>query len=169
MISKWRSVCWQRRDTRKGRGCRRSNSLVRLQRQREVQDIIGQWREHLGIEVSPNPTPSSGVSKTDAQISFHGWVADYPDPDTFLRNITAYTELRQVGWQNPRYTELVDEAARTTDRARRIKCPVEADSIWVAQEAVVCPLGYRDYNLALVKPWVKKYVSNRCFTSPTKT
>jgi ABC-type oligopeptide transport system substrate-binding subunit len=52
--------------------------------------------------------------------------------------------------------QLLEEAAHTTDRARRLAMYREADRILVNEEVVVCPLAYAmGGRVELAKPWVK--------------
>ena len=86
------------------------------------------------------------------------WLADYPDPDSFLR-VGVVNYYPQV-W-NEEYGRLVNNARQINDHERRLKMYQSADRILV-QEAVVIPLSYGLWEL-MVKPWVKKYP-----ISPTK-
>lgn len=81
-----------------------------------------------------------------------GWIADYPDPDNFLR-----VGLRRtvVKWQNKAYDRLVEEARVVTDQGERMKLYGQADRILV-EEAAIIPLTHGRLHL-LVKPWVSKY------------
>lgn len=83
-----------------------------------------------------------------------GWVADYPDPDTFLR---VCVELDLPDWQHGRYHSLLDKAARATDPAIRSAAYHEAERI-LATEAVFIPLAYEPEHLML-KPWIVRYPS----------
>ncbi|TAH53144.1 MAG: hypothetical protein EYC68_04595 [Chloroflexota bacterium] len=125
-------------------------------------EIARQWREHLGIEVSLQ-IAELDVPEFDTQIHMNGWVADYPDPDNFLRNMSEYWQLRRAGWQNQRYFDLVETAASTPNRTERMALYREADRIWVAEDVVICPLVYFDKlaGVRLIKPWVKHWRSNR--------
>ena len=77
-------------------------------------------------------------------------MADYPDPDDFLRAVMEFTQ-----WQNEEYNKLVKEARRAIEQRERIKLYKQADRILI-QEAMIVPLTYGRECL-LVKPWVKKY------------
>ncbi len=127
-----------------------------------LNEIARQWREHLGIEVSVQ-IANLGAPELYAQIRMNGWAADYSDPDTFLRNMPEYWSLRRAGWQNQRYADLVETAASTPNRTERMALYREADRLWVAEDAVICPLVYFDKvtEVRLIKPWVKHWRSNR--------
>jgi ABC-type oligopeptide transport system substrate-binding subunit/class 3 adenylate cyclase len=119
-------------------------------------ELVRQWHEHLGVEVRIEYDPL-GTSSIRSHILVHGWLADYPDPDIFLRNSDVYATLRRGGWSDQRYQVLVEQAAHTPDRAQRMAMYREADRIWVSEQTVVCPVGYDDGSrfITLVKPWVK--------------
>ena len=92
---------------------------------------------------------------TSGNLGFFAWVADYPDPDSFLRQLSTITTLRRAGWRHPRFEALVEEAAHMNDRTRRMALYREADRILVNEEVIVIPLGYSSQRVKLVQPWVK--------------
>lgn len=127
---------------------------------RGTEEVARQWREHLGIDVTLRQIVNPHLEQDLPPIFFWGWFADYPDPDNFLRSTWYYSFLRRAGWHNEQYDYLVEEAGRTIDRGRRLSMYREADRIWVAEDTVICPLGYGGggaYAIDLVKPWVKEY------------
>ena len=81
-----------------------------------------------------------------------GWVADYPDPDNFLR--VGFATI-PTGWRNEEYANLVEKARRLTDQRQRMSLYCQADRILV-EEAPVVPLFYNRVAL-LIKPWVRKF------------
>jgi oligopeptide transport system substrate-binding protein len=115
-----------------------------------------QWQENLGVEITWE-TMEAGMlpdrlDREPSHIFLSGWLADYPDPDSFLR---ASPVRRQTRWQNEAYDRLVEEARRVTDQGERMKLYRQADRILV-EEAAIMPLIYGRLNM-LVKPWVRKY------------
>jgi ABC-type oligopeptide transport system substrate-binding subunit len=85
-------------------------------------------------------------------------LADYPDPDSFLR---ASWWRVSTTWQNETYERLVEGARRLEDQEERMKMYQQADRTLV-EEAPLLLLYYGRFHL-LVKPWVRKYP-----TSPVK-
>jgi ABC-type oligopeptide transport system substrate-binding subunit len=122
-----------------------------------AEPLAAAWREHLGIEVRWHVLP---VSEFEARVTaavpptiyISGWIADYPDPDNFLRVCTA----RRIGrWQDDTYDELVATACRTADQVARMQLYAQADRIQIEQAAMM-PMTYgRQHHL--VKPWVSQY------------
>jgi len=127
-------------------------------------EIARQWREALGVETTYYIRTLEGdLSKPpDAHGSVGGWLADYPDPDSFLRQSHIYLNLRHWGWKNKHYDDLIEEAAHTPDRAQRLAMYRKADRILVAEEVLVIPFWYGDAGGSpdLVKPWVRNFRRN---------
>jgi oligopeptide transport system substrate-binding protein len=119
------------------------------------------WKQNLGVMVD---VLILDWDKFQAQLqSGHRhlmlacWVADYPDPDDFLRVVFHSTHgLNEPGWHSDRFNTLVAEASQVTDPLRRIELYREADRILVAEEVAVLPLSYGQIPI-LVKPWVKRF------------
>ena len=128
-------------------------SLVAVRRSEYLQT---QWRENLGVEITWEILEWAAfldrLDRAPPHISLLGWVADYPDPSSFLR---VALQWRQTGWRNEAYERLVEEARRVTDQRERMKLYGQADGILV-EEAPIMPLAYGRLHL-LVKPWVSKF------------
>ncbi|MFC2037980.1 peptide ABC transporter substrate-binding protein, partial [Chloroflexota bacterium] len=114
------------------------------------------WQEELGIEVEEEVVAfgayADRLERELPDLFAWGWVADYPDPDNFLRIGFAAV---QTGWRNPAYEELVEKARRLTDQRQRMRLYSKADRILV-EEAAIGPLFY-GRNTLLIKPWVHKF------------
>jgi ABC-type oligopeptide transport system substrate-binding subunit/DNA-binding SARP family transcriptional activator len=121
-----------------------------------MESMQTQWHQNLGVKVHWEILEISKLlrrlNQRPPHMFFLGWVADYPDPDSFLR---ANLIRRYTGWQNPTYEELVEKARRTTEQAERMKLYGQADRILI-EEAVLLPTFYGRTQL-LVKPWVSRY------------
>ncbi|HEX6325260.1 MAG TPA: ABC transporter substrate-binding protein, partial [Jiangellaceae bacterium] len=124
-----------------------------------VQQLADDWRAvGLSVEIrlcatfadldrvwSETAGPKVGVS---------GWIADYPDPDTYLR---VAVEDRLPRWQHGRYAALLRAATRTDNVAARLELYKGAEHV-LADEAVLVPLLYWGEHL-MIKPWVAKFPS----------
>jgi ABC-type oligopeptide transport system substrate-binding subunit/class 3 adenylate cyclase len=127
-------------------------------------ELTSQWRDALGVEISfeqVDPAELSVWKKEQSNniIILNGWLADYPDPDNFMRQSDAIAQLHRLGWQDAAYDRLVEQASRTPDRAKRMTMYRQADRLLVAEQTLALPLFY-NWGMELVKPWLKKPRSN---------
>ena len=141
----------------RGRGFPVVEALISPGSDAEIECLQAQWRDNLGVEVSWKVVEDWGLiadrlENEPPHLFLNGWLADYPDPDNFLR-VSPHARLTR--WQNESYVQLVEEARRITDQGERIKLYEQADRILV-EAAAVMPLFYWRMHL-LVKPWVKKF------------
>jgi oligopeptide transport system substrate-binding protein len=117
-----------------------------------------QWRETLGlklkVEIMEQHTMLRNRLDTRPTHMFAwSWMAEYPDPDNFLRASPVRQDTR---WRDQDYEELVEEARQVMDQGERMKLYQQADKILV-EEAAIMPL-YHGREHLLVKPWVKRYL-----------
>jgi ABC-type oligopeptide transport system substrate-binding subunit len=117
--------------------------------------LQAQWRDNLGLEVTWKTLDwkrfHEQIRGERPHLYLYGWVADYPDPDNFLR---VSSHRGWTGWRNEAYDRRVEEARRLTNQGERLRRYQEADRILV-QAAAIMPLTYLVMHL-LVKPWVRK-------------
>jgi ABC-type oligopeptide transport system substrate-binding subunit len=145
-----------------GRGFPAIEWLIKPQ-QRPVADYLqAQWQEKLGLKLNWQPVASNQLydrlNEAPSDIFQMGWMADYFDPDNFLR---VSCHRLWSNWRNEAYAEYIEQARTITDQAERLKLHRQADKVLV-EEAVIIPLTYHRQHL-LIKPWVKQFP-----TSPIK-
>jgi ABC-type oligopeptide transport system substrate-binding subunit/class 3 adenylate cyclase len=118
--------------------------------------LQAQWKENLGIDIAWNLLPWSqylaGIEEEPVHILQFGWVADYPDPDSFLRTSNMQQRTR---WHDETYRELVEQARQVLDQKERLELYRRADKILVEAAAII-PLTY-SWSHVLVKPWVDQF------------
>jgi ABC-type oligopeptide transport system substrate-binding subunit/DNA-binding SARP family transcriptional activator len=116
-----------------------------------------QWREKLKVtttwETLEWPEFVDRLDQALPHLCLNGWLADYPDPDNFLR--VSRHAAHWSGWQNETYETLVKSARYVMDQDARIKLYRQADQILI-EEAALMPLTYGRLHM-LVKPWVRKF------------
>jgi ABC-type oligopeptide transport system substrate-binding subunit/predicted Ser/Thr protein kinase/tetratricopeptide (TPR) repeat protein len=121
-----------------------------------IRALQAQWREKLGVEIGWEIFPWAvfldKLHESRPHLFCHCWIADYPDPDNFLR--VGLAQSYSQHW-NATFDELVERARRSTDQAERMKLYQAADRILI-EEAVMMPTTYGRWDL-LIKPWVKKH------------
>ncbi len=121
--------------------------------------ITAQWQESLQVrsrwEIVPFNQLAASLMQQTPGARITAWTADYPDPDNFLREVVR----RPYGkWHHARYDTLVDEARRIIDPDRRMALYSQAETILIAEAAIV-PLMYGRQPL-LLKPWIKRFPSS---------
>ncbi len=118
--------------------------------------LEGQWLANLGVDVTFERIDPEVYWEWRAsarpQVFPSAWVADYADPDDFLR---AAPFRRETRWRSKVYDRLVEEARRAMDQRERMELYAQADRILV-EEAPILLLFYEGEDL-LVKPWVRRY------------
>jgi peptide/nickel transport system substrate-binding protein len=102
---------------------------------RESAQIVQEMWNSIGFKVSLEPLDTVPFLNARKQGEFHGLVQGNTfrfDPDSFFeRNFHSRSDYAQVlsGWKNERYDQLVEEAKRTLDLARRKELYTEAWNI----------------------------------------
>jgi oligopeptide transport system substrate-binding protein len=139
-----------------GRGFPVVDALTPHEREPLSKHLQARWRENLGVEITwqamEHGTFVDRLHREPPSMFLGRWIADYPDPDNFLRVGPA---IWLPGWRNEPYAGLVEEARRAMDQEERMDLYRQADRILV-EEAAIMPLSYGRWHL-LVKPWVRKY------------
>jgi ABC-type oligopeptide transport system substrate-binding subunit len=92
------------------------------------------------------------MKESPPDLARGAWLADYPDPDSFLR--VGLTYYGDVPW-NDEFTKLVESAGRSTDQQARLALYQRAELL-LMNEAAIMPLIYGRIDL-LLKPWVRKF------------
>ncbi len=129
--------------------------------------LASMWREHLGIEV--RPFNKEWKVYLDDQVNLNytisrsGWIADYPDPMSFLDKFTTGNGNNNTGWSNLEYDALIEAARREGDGDRRLRLLEEAESILMSEMPVIPLYHYtRKYLLdPRVRNWFPKTLDNR--------
>jgi len=115
-----------------------------------------QWRDELGIEVTWGslalPQLPQRLRERLPHLHVIGWVAEWPDPDTFLEESRV---CEPTGWSNAAYRALRQRARQSVDQEERMRLLQQVDRI-VVQEAPVVPLLYGRRH-TLVKPWIRGF------------
>lgn len=119
-----------------------------------------QWRRNLGIDVITERLGFgdfiAALHNASPSLYFWGWMADYPDPDNFIR---VGLKLTRRWWQNEPFEALVRQAKQMTDPRERMNLYRQADQILI-EEAAIMPLNYT-YLPLLLKPWLTVFHNGR--------
>ncbi|HEX6176696.1 MAG TPA: peptide ABC transporter substrate-binding protein [Candidatus Binatia bacterium] len=106
--------------------------------------VQSMWQRNLGVIVNLDNQEWKVYLKNLQHDPPHifrlGWGADYPDPDNFMKLFTANSGNNNTRWNNPRYDQLVELAARELDSKKRVKLYDEAQKILVESDLPILPL-----------------------------
>jgi len=128
------------------------------------------WKKALNINVSLSnhdwKVYMDRESKMNYTISRAGWIGDYLDPTTFLDMMIADSGNNRTGWANPRYDDLLQQAAHAPDQDRRYDLLRQAEAILI-QDMPLMPI-YTYTNVRLIAPSVKGWENNLLDQHPYK-
>ncbi len=99
-------------------------------------------------------------------MALKDWFADYPDAENFLFPLLHSTN-RGVGgnvsfYANPRYDQLVTNARRELDDAKRVAMYTEADKLAYNDAPMIYLFFYKE--LYAVQPWIRDFTVPTIFT-----
>ncbi len=121
-----------------------------------------QWKQNLGITVSLRNMEWKTFLNVRSKLEYKGfsragWTADYMDPFTFLSLFYTGGESG-TGWQDPKYVEMLDEANRSLDQAKRYELLAKAEKYMLDAQPVI-PIDTAAVNW-VKKPYVKGMYPN---------
>ncbi len=129
----------------------------------ELEAIIHQWRENLGVEVKVRQLEPERfvyhLREEKDEMFDMGWIADYPHPQDFLDILFhSGTDNNYGGYSNPEVDALLEKANVELDNELRLALYQQAEQKLV-EGAACLPLWF-GRNYILVKPYVKGYNLN---------
>jgi oligopeptide transport system substrate-binding protein len=109
--------------------------------------VQGMWQKHLNVIVKIENQEWKVFLKKLQNDPFpvfrSGWGADYPDPDNFMKLFTSNSGNNHGRWKNAKYDQLLEQAAREQDGAKRTALYDEAQKILTETDAAIAPLFWR--------------------------
>jgi oligopeptide transport system substrate-binding protein len=132
--------------------------------------IQGMWRRELGVEVSLVNQELKAVLAArragDFQILRGDWIADYPEPSSFLDVWRGDSGNNYGGWSNPDYDSLLFTADRTPEAAARAGLWQQAEGL-LLDGAPFIPI-YHYTHVFLLQPSVQGWYPNLLDHHPYK-
>ena len=130
--------------------------LIEQRGENMAEFVHDQWLENLSIEsrwetMEPGRLYRRLRTGEQPHMFVNGWLADYPDPDSYLRVAVLY----QSRWRDEGYFRLVDDARRVTNPVQRMQMYRAAERILI-REAPLMPLYYGRSHL-LIKPRLRRF------------
>lgn len=129
--------------------------------------IIAMLETNLGVSIKIESMPMSDlyakVENGDCEFWRFGWIADYPDPATFL-NLFSSKSLgdgvanNYFSYSNPKFDETLQAALKEIDPVKRNQLYAQADQI-IMDDAVIMPLMFT-VGIRLLNPQVQGFDMN---------
>lgn len=129
--------------------------------------VAAMWERHLGIRVrllnKEWKVYLDDQSALNYDISRSGWIADYPDPITFLDMWTTENGNNNTGWGNPQFDALIQRAFTSETEEEHLEILVEAEERLMTELPIVPIYWYTRLYLMdpRVKNWQPKALDNR--------
>jgi oligopeptide transport system substrate-binding protein len=128
---------------------------------RMIEAIQAMWLKELGVRITiaqlETKTLYTNQQTRNYSIGFSSWIADYPDPNTFLGTMVTDCGNNYAGWSNKEFDGLIEEAASTADNAKRFEIFQRAEAI-LLNEAPLVPL-YVQPNVNGINPAVRGWTT----------
>ena len=133
--------------------------------------MAGMWKQALGAQVTmtneENQIVLAQTRHHDFQMSLYGWIADYPDPWTFLSVFRSDAgDLNTADYKNPDYDQVLAKATQTLDPAARLE-ELQAGERLISRDMPIIPLYY-DVRPYLVSTKLDGYHANPLDIHPTQ-
>jgi oligopeptide transport system substrate-binding protein len=130
---------------------------------RAIAEVIQQqWKQNLGIDIELRNLEwgvyLDTVTNTQYQVARAGWIADYPDPNTFLDMWLTGGPQNNTNWSNPEYDDLIRQAGMEADPEKRLRILHEAEAILMEEQPIIPIYFYVTTNM--VQPRVKGFHRN---------
>ena len=121
---------------------------------REGSLLADQWAE-LGARVRVRQVRLDELmDRTAGDCWAAGFLADYPDPDGFLRSFVE-TPIYPV-YQDEMLRGLLARARSLQDQDERLRLYREVERIWIGEKAAILPLKYQR-SAFLRRPWIEGF------------
>lgn len=124
------------------------------------------WKQGLGVEVAIEQyewkTYLDRLHKSDYDLAIGGWIADYPDPTSFLDLWKKGDGNNRTNWSSEEYEKLLKKAEQSTDPAERMDVLSQAETI-LLDEMPIIPVYWYTTNYLLdtsVKGWHPLILNN---------
>ena len=119
--------------------------------------LQNRWQKNLGISFELKKLEWTAYltaqRELDYSVSRSGWTGDYLDPMTFLGIFVTGGTDNYTGWGNPEYDQLIQDATKEPDVAKRFALLHRAEEI-LMHEMPIIPLFFRT-SKNMVRPYVQ--------------
>ncbi len=109
--------------------------------------IQSMWQKYLNVVVKiENQEWKVFLKKLQSDpfpVFRAGWGADYPDPDNFMKLFTSNSGNNHGRWKNAKFDQMLEQAARESDGAKRTQIYDEAQRLLSEIDAAIAPLFWK--------------------------
>ena len=113
---------------------------------RMLEAIQAVWLKELNVHITiaqlEQKTLFQNQKDRNYAMASSAWIADFPDPQTFLGTMVTDGGNNWAGWSNKEFDRLIDKASNTADNTARLEMFQKAEAI-LLDEAPVIPLYHR--------------------------
>ena len=107
--------------------------------------MVEMWKTHLGVLVEIQVVGDfrqyyDRLETNPPELFWFGWVADYNDPDNFLRELFHSDSQPVGGFSNSEFDNLVDRAMKGTNPVERQQLYIQAERLLCETEAPLIPI-----------------------------
>lgn len=127
--------------------------------------VRGQLKENLGVDIAMESMPMSElypkVEQHELDFWRFGWIADYPDPATFLHLFHSSNFGEQgnyFSYASEEFDQYYEAALKEIDPAKRNELYAKADQV-IINDAVVMPLMF-SVGIRLINPQIRDFDIN---------
>ena len=125
--------------------------------------IAAMWKQYLGVQTQLINEEfkvflRDRTQKKVTQAFRSGWIGDYNDPYTFAEIMESSNGQNDLGYDNPRYDALLEQAGHEADAQRRLELLEQAEKVMLDDQPMI-PL-YFYVSKRLVKPYVVGWQGN---------
>jgi len=107
-----------------------------------AQAVQQQWEMVLGVKINLKAIERKvyfdKISKIDFELAAGSWIADYKDPMNFLEVFKYKTGgANNTGWENPRYTALLDLASSAVNPQERSLFLQDSEAVLMEEMPII--------------------------------
>jgi oligopeptide transport system substrate-binding protein len=131
---------------------------------RQVGEFLqAQWKQNLGLTVPLRNVEWRTFLQSRSDLDYKGaargaWIGDYLDPFTFLNLFSTRGSENCTGWTDQTYQQMLVDANREPDHARRYQLLAEAEH-YLLEHMPIAPLQTQSTNF-VKKPYVEGLYPN---------
>jgi ABC-type oligopeptide transport system substrate-binding subunit len=119
------------------------------------------YKQTLGVDVEVRQYEfkdfQAGLNQGQFQMFVYGWVADYADPENFLRSLLGTgSPFNNANYSNEQFDNLMKQGDQQADEQQRLSFYSQAEQIALS-DVPILPI-YHNVTYMLVKPYVKNLV-----------